>query len=215
MIYIYGLCCPETKQIRYIGKTIRPKGRLRDHINDRAKTHKVNWIKGLKSKGLTPNMVILETLEDGSNWEEAEIRWIKQGNDNGWNLVNGTSGGDGVPLLEGDSLERRNKAWIGRKHTEETKRKLSEASKGRLHTDQWKKDMSVKMKGRNIAWGDTLSKVNRKFDDTKQKEVISLLNSGMLVKDVAEKYGVHRTTISKIKKGIYHKRYKNMYGNKE
>lgn len=213
MIYIYGLCCPETKQIRYIGKTIRPKGRLRDHINDKSKTHKVNWIKSLKAKGLTPSMVILETLEDGANWEEAEIRWIQQGKNNGWDLVNGTTGGDGVPNLSKESRERIRQAWIGRKHTEETKRKLSKASTGRKHSEEWKKNMSSKMKGRNIAWSDTLSKVNRKFDKKKQEEVIELINSGMKVKDVAEKYGVHRTTISKIKKGIYHKRYKDMYGN--
>ena len=50
--FIYGLCDPETNEIRYIGKSNQPKKRLQDHIYscERTVTHKNNWIKSLLNK---------------------------------------------------------------------------------------------------------------------------------------------------------------------
>lgn len=203
MIYIYGLVDPRTKQIRYIGKSIRPKGRYTDHLNDKSKTHKVHWIQSLLKKGLKPELVILEQLNDDDNWQEYEKNWIKKGKENGWDLVNSTDGGDGVVNLPEESKQRIINAWKGRKHKPETIELLRVKNKGRKHTEEQKKHMSEIMKGREITWADKVSKATRKFDDEKYKEVKELLAQGYKVCELAEKYGVHRTTISKIKLDKY------------
>jgi len=200
--YIYALADPETKEIRYIGKSFRVKERLMNHLNDSSKTHKTNWIKSILKKGLRPELVILEELSDSEDWQAREIFWIKTAKESGWRLVNSTDGGDGVLNLSGEGKERMLQAWKGRKHKPETLIKLSKASKGRRKTDAQKEAMREKMRGREILWGDKLKVALRKFDDEKIKAVLEDLKT-MLGRDVAKKYGVHRTTISKIKVGKY------------
>lgn len=204
MVYIYALCDPKTNDIRYIGKSIRPKERYTNHLNDQSKTHKVNWIKSLKKKGLKPTMIILQKLDDNSDWQTAERDWIKQAKENGWNLVNSTDGGDGVLNLSGEGKERMLKTWKGRKHKPETLLKLSKSSKGRIKSDKSKHLLSEKMVGREIKWKDKLKEAVRKFTDDEIKKIQSEIYNGLKVKDAAIKYNVHRTTISKIKAGTYH-----------
>lgn len=204
MVYIYALCDPKTNNVRYIGKSIRPKARYADHLNDKSKTHKVNWIKSLASKGLKPTMIILQTLSDNEDWQKAEINWIKQAKDNGWDLVNSTDGGDGVLNISGEGRERMLKTWKGRKHKPETLLKLSARSKGRVKKEESRLKLSEKMAGREITWKDKLKEAVRKFTDEELEKINDDLNAGMKVKDAAIKYNVHRTTMSKIKAGTYH-----------
>ena len=63
------------------------------------------------------------------------------------------------------------------------------------------------MKNREITWGDKISETLRKLSQEDQQDIINRLNNGELVKNLAEEYGVHRTTISKIKKGVYGLKY--------
>jgi len=204
-IYIYALICPIIGQIRYIGKSIRPKERLQNHMNEKSKCHRSNWLKKLKADGLIPKIVILEEMPDGSDWQSREKFWIAHGKSQGWPLTNNTSGGDGVCDLPQETRDRMRKSWIGRKHTDETRAKISEKSKLKRHTDEHKRYMSDKMKQRVITWGDKISEATRKLTDDDQMNIIEALANGWKNKDLAEKYGVHRTTISKVKMGRYKK----------
>ena len=201
-IFIYGLADPESKEIRYIGKSERVNQRFKDHLNDKSKTHKVNWITSLRRRGFVPDLVILEEILGAVDWQAREIFWIKKAKELGCRLVNSTDGGDGVLNLSGEGKERMLKTWKGRKHKPETLLKLSAASKGRKKTDASKEKMSAIMKGRKILWAEKLSQAVRKFDQDLLERVKSDLQT-MKGKDVAKKYGVHRTTISKIKLGTY------------
>ncbi len=203
MITIYALTDPRTKEIRYIGKSIRYKGRFRDHLNDNSKTHKVNWIKSLKSRGLIPGLVVLQQFDDNADWQEIERFWIRIAKKNNWDLVNGTDGGDGVLNVSGEGAERMKRTWIGRKHTPQAIEKMRLANIGKRKTQESKDKMSRIMKGRKILWTDKISKANRKFDDARMKELKNDLNGGMMVVDASKKYGVHRTTITKIKLNKY------------
>ena len=203
MIHIYGLVDPRTKEIRYIGKSMRVKARFRDHLKDPAKTHKANWIKSLKKLNLIPTLVILEEIADNEDWISREIFWIKTAREKGWNLVNSTDGGDGVLNVSGEGKQRMLATWKGRKHKPETLIKLSKASKGRIKTAEQKSFMREKMVGRKITWTDKLQVALRKFDNSNIPLVLKDLQT-MKVIDVAKKYGVHRTTITKIKLGTYH-----------
>ncbi len=113
MITIYGLCDPETKECRYVGKTNDIDDRLREHkheiVNSHLHTHKVNW---LRSLDCMPEVKILQEVDD-EHWEDAEIYWINKLKFQFANLTNFAKGGQTSPV-EG----------IG--HSEETKRKISQ-----------------------------------------------------------------------------------------
>ena len=202
MVHIYGLADPITKDIRYIGKSIRVKGRYNDHLNDKSKTYKANWITSLRKRGLKPFLIILEELNDTDDWQKVEIEWIKKAKKSGWKLVNATDGGDGVTNISGEGYERMRTTWIGRKHTPETLIKLSKASKGRRKTKEQKEAMSKIMKGREIKWKDKLKVAVRKFTPKKVKEIKQELKT-IKGSELAKKYNVHRTTITKIKLDKY------------
>lgn len=113
MIYIYTLTDPQTKTIRYIGKTNNLKNRLKTHICEakKGKTHKNNWINLLTTNNLKPIIEILDIVNETDNWEIVEKYWISQFKTWGFDLVNSSEGGENPPILKS--------------HSEETKQKLS------------------------------------------------------------------------------------------
>lgn len=95
-VCIYALLEPETKIVRYVGKTTRePKRRLYEHIRNLSyNTYKTNWVKSLLKDGKEPILAVLETC-DYSNWIERERFWIDYYLKNGEkSLTNLTLGGD-------------------------------------------------------------------------------------------------------------------------
>lgn len=202
MVFIYGLIDPFTFKVRYIGKTINLKQRLSTQLNEQSNTYRCHWIQSLLKKGKNPIQVVFQELGDGENWQVAEKRWIAIAKKYGLDLVNCTDGGDGVLGVSGEGKERMLATWKGRKHKPETLIKLSDRSKGRVKPEKAKDAVSQKMKGRKIEWADKLQVLIRKFDDEKIELVLHDLKT-MTVKSIAEKYGVHRTTITKIKLGTY------------
>ena len=203
MIYIYALIDPNTAKIRYIGKSVRPKERLKNQMNEVSNCHRSHWLQSLKSLGLVPHQVILQELEDDADWQSVEIDWIKRGRDLGWSLTNNTDGGDGVCNLPKETRERMAKVWIGRKHSQETIEKLKAARALRTTSDETRKKHSKAMKGRKILWADKISIANRKISKAQVVEIIDKLSKGIKIVDLAKEYNVDRTTISKVKKGTY------------
>lgn len=93
--FIYALCEPGTRTVRYIGKTHNIKKRFRQHSKEggKLKTHLGCWIRSLPSP---PEMIIIrEVSGDGS---KAERRCIRLAKYFGMRLVNSTEGGDGVTM---------------------------------------------------------------------------------------------------------------------
>lgn len=113
-MYIYGLCDPRTKEVRYIGASKNPKERLNRHIRSKESTHKWHWINSLLQQYIKPELFIIEDVPN-DNWQWFEKFWIKQYKINGANLTNGTDGGDGV---------------LGLRHSEESRHKMSISKKG-------------------------------------------------------------------------------------
>lgn len=205
MIFIYGLACPDSGQIRYIGKSIRPEERLMNHMNEVSNCHRSHWLQSLKAAGKRPCLVILQVLADDENWQEWEKSWIKYGRLVGWKLTNNTDGGDGVCGLPAETRARMAAVWLGRKHKPETIAKLVAARAKRTTSDETKAKHSAAMKGRKITWGDAISKATRKLSDEDVAAIKSSLLAGVKGKDLATKYKVNRTTISKVKLGKYPK----------
>jgi len=105
---IYAERDPETDEIRYIGRTSRPKRRHAQHLHDISSTVALwgterkpwytrgNWIYALTDKGLKPSMQILQTIERSPLVVEWEQRSIWHGIQQGWNLLNGEMMDEGL-----------------------------------------------------------------------------------------------------------------------
>lgn len=109
--YIYGLSCPVTGEIRYVGKSDRPWERLKAHTSwvRRWKRHarikrvipahriplpdprtspKGAWLWQLDRRGLEPRLAVLEQIP-AADWCEAERRWTERLIRAGHRLTNG------------------------------------------------------------------------------------------------------------------------------
>ena len=115
-VYIYGLKCPLSDEIRYIGKAVNVERRYREHVYSfrRENSYKANWIADLHKVGLRPSLVVLHELDDGEDWESVEREEIAV-RSRGGRLTNLCAGGEGVPLLsaedEAKRIERTKEAW--------------------------------------------------------------------------------------------------------
>jgi len=120
IVYIYGLIDPNIEQLRYVGKSVNPKIRLRKHISERWKSdsHKNRWVRKLLGEDIKPRLIVIDVVPK-LEWQFWEIFYIAYFKGLGINLTNGTKGGDQPPSTK------------GRKHTEESKRKMSEIKKGK------------------------------------------------------------------------------------
>jgi len=134
---IYRLIDPITGMTRYIGYTSKSlKKRLRGHVQESRKynkTHKHKWIRKLLSRDLKPLIKGVKKVTM-HNWVEWEKHYIKGYKKFGFDLVNGTEGGEGVTMTP----ETRRKIGLkskGRKHTVETIKKMSLAKLGRTGID--------------------------------------------------------------------------------
>jgi len=96
---IYGLVDPDTKEIRYIGKSSyglkRPKEHFKPSNYMKQQNHKAHWIKKLKSQGKEPDIVILKDANSEEELNLLEIETIKEYREKYGNLTNGTDGGEG------------------------------------------------------------------------------------------------------------------------
>lgn len=156
MSAIYALVDPNTRVIRYVGKTtLKPEARLDWHMRDvgwGSKLHVHRWIRKL---GCRPLLIILE--QDPKDCNEAECRWIAKLKSSGICLTNMTLGGDGWSpgmkrsassnkkisvALKGNKHAAGKKNALGYKHTKEALEKMKRASIGKKHSEDSKKKIS-------------------------------------------------------------------------
>jgi DNA-binding XRE family transcriptional regulator len=87
-VYIYTLCEPDTKEVRYVGQSIHPTTRLTNHIKyTQPGGPKHEWLAQLTAKGLIPVLCILEEVAQDQA-QQAEYKWIKFYLAQGANLTN-------------------------------------------------------------------------------------------------------------------------------
>lgn len=93
MIKIYGLICPLSNQIRYVGRTAKKLNvRLAEHLREgKSITKKQKWILILKEKELKPKAIVL-CYADKSNWIEKEKEYINLLRKTGLDLTNTVNG---------------------------------------------------------------------------------------------------------------------------
>lgn len=133
---IYVLVDPRKgEEYRYVGKTrTKLAKRLKGHIYDAVKrvkkhTHKLHWLRKLISEGIEPEILLIE-ITDSVQENKREIYWIAKLREEGHKLTNSTDGGDSV------------------EHTEEVRRKISEANKGENNPNYGKRGKDAPMFGK-------------------------------------------------------------------
>ena len=133
---IYGLFDPRNDELRYVGKSMsglkRPKGhfypsQLRGH------NKRVNWIKSLQAKGLRPEIVILEEVVNAETLPTLEKLAIAHYRSMGFDLVNGTDGGEGCPgrTLSVEARQKIAKAMSSRTISDATRLQMSQGQRER------------------------------------------------------------------------------------
>ncbi len=214
---IYGLSSSlNVDEIRYIGITKKPANRLSNHkYYSTKKTNKrANWVKKVLQGG---NQLILTILEDGLTTEDAkkkEIEYILLFKSFGANLVNLTSGGDGVnnyvPSSETKQKQREAKLknptryWLGKKRG-----KINGFGEGRPLgvplTDEHKDKIRHKALGRKMSQ-DAIDKIRKSKTGIPSKarknfKVTNVITGESYVLDgvgrVAESIGTTKPSLSK------------------
>ena len=119
-------------------------------------------------------------------------------------------GGRGIGKRSEETIEKMRQANIGKKHTEEHKRKISEAGKGRkpVFTEEWKRKISEAKKGTVLTEKHKkklsisgMGKQKGKIISPEQRKQISERNKG----DKNGMFGKHRTEEEKKKISEVHK----------
>ena len=124
---IYVLIDPITNMVRYVGKANNVTQRYRAHLNRARKhqIHKKNWVENLKKEGLKPIIEVIDIVPI-DDWIFWETYWISQMKTWGFDLINYTNGGDGCTFGNETSFKKGHKLWLGKNHSEETKKKIGE-----------------------------------------------------------------------------------------
>jgi len=212
MFIIYALRDSETGDIRYIGKSVNGMGRTRDHWRRRHEArydsfYVYRWLR----KCTNPPLV--EVLEECQTKAELSIReqvWIAVYSVTG-RLTNMTKGGEGT---------------VGRRHSEETKQKLSLAKKGkpghsrgkklseehraklrnRVVTDETRKSCSEAQK-RRMQRPEEREKALKALADVRQKRMKRVqCSDGRLfnsVREAARMTGIASPNVIAVLKGRY------------
>jgi hypothetical protein len=148
--FIYGLVCPISNEIRYIGKSDNPRKRLQEHLDERRRNHRGNWIQSLRAQGLAPTLIILEET-DTDLWQECERWHIAAARAQGHRLTNQTNGGEGGGILgrvlSATTRERIAAALRGRKRSPAANEKITAYQRQKRVSDVTRQRISEARKG--------------------------------------------------------------------
>lgn len=127
--FIYALCEPGTRTVRYIGKSENLKKRFRQHLTGSSKNrnHLGDWLRSLSEP---PVLVVLHEVAGNESWAEEERRYISCARAIGMDLVNGTDGGEGCSNPTPETRAAISAAKKGVTHSPETRAAMSAARKG-------------------------------------------------------------------------------------
>jgi len=181
---IYGLIDPNTKELRYIGKTDNLEKRLINHHKKsqlKKKSHKNSWLKFLIKKNQRAEAVILESYQTYEELDVAEINAIAFYKSAGYHLTNGTDGGDGFKGQHSEETKKKmslshsgvNSFWLGKHHSDETKEKLSNFHKNS-------------------------PKIIRKLTEENVRLIRVMLENKISTRKIAKQFNVSSSTISSI-----------------
>lgn len=106
--FIYTLSCPESNEVKYVGKSNNPRKRFNEHLRmcDR-NIDKNNWIYNLKCNDKIPILIIVEKVLI-SEWKDKEKFYISTYRNMGLHLFNTSIGGEGLDFGNQTSFKKGN-----------------------------------------------------------------------------------------------------------
>ena len=143
---LYGLYCPDTDVLKYIGITKNGlKRRLNDHLRKPTNLYIKSWFNYLKSENKKPIIKQIKECKSYDELLESEINEISKYRKSGFDLYNMADGGNINPML-------------GKTHSEEARKKISQTHKGRkMSEDQkLKRKTLLKQLWSNPEWAKTV-----------------------------------------------------------
>lgn len=212
--YIYIWIRKDKEEVFYVGKG--SKNRYKDmSMRNRYFLNIVNKV-GMDN-------IEIKIIEDGLTEEEAfnrEIYYIDFYKKEGCKLANLTKGGEGssnwYDFLTEEEKERHRRisaCFTNRKHSIETRKKMSEVAKGRRLSEETKKKLSEMAKGREGYWkGKKLpEEVRNKISESKRGSKVSEETKKKISKSQIGRKG----TTNKIVYVVESKVIKNIYQSKK
>lgn len=197
---------------RYVGSSVNLATRKSEHFTKlkKNKHHNIYLQRSYKKYGKDNfEFQVLEYVEDKDKLTEREqyyidtlkpeynIRQIAESN-LGLKMSKETRK---IMSEKGKQRKGKNNGMYGKKHSEETKEKMSKSQRGKKRSvprsEEHRKHLSESQKGKHIGEKSGLSKL-------KENEVIEiklLLQQGTNGTEIARKYNVQKSTISAIKTG--------------
>lgn len=217
--FIYALCEPGTRTVRYIGKANNPENRLQRHLrynSIRTETHLGRWLRKLVSGGTAPALIVLaEVLRD--SWQEEEIRYIRVARMLGMDLTNGTGGGDGGLNPTPETLRHMSESHLGHVNTPEQNKKIGASvsahikihgspNTGRKASEETKAKMSAAHSGENNP---AFGKPSPLRGIRRSPEIGAAISKALTGKTQSES---HRAANSAAQKIAHHKRSRSKEG---
>lgn len=137
IVYTFRLTHDSSYEYKYVGLTSRGVNRLQEHINEarnpahpRYFSKKAAWI---RAHYYAITFEILEVCDSVDMLNDCEVQWIHILKERGHELLNETTGGSGTrgfsPIWYDDTKAKISQSKMGHTVSEETRRKLSEATK--------------------------------------------------------------------------------------
>lgn len=155
--FIYALADPETGETRYVGKADDPQRRYLRHKWRAVKNnaHKDCWIRGLKSRGLVPELKVLVEVPrvEWELWERAVIKAFRVLS---VRLTNQTPGGECSPDNRGrkqspEFIEKRIAPLRGRPRSPAVIAKVRAANLGRPLTPEHREKLRIAKLGKKLS----------------------------------------------------------------
>lgn len=185
MFYIYRHIRPDTNEVFYIGK-----GRegTRRHLSKQSRSP--YWHNIIKLNGGKYDIEIIMsglTNEEALEEEINLIQFYGRRRDGG-TLCNLSLGGEGI---------------TGHVHTEETKKKMSEAKSGKINTDEHRKNISLGKKGLPVNNGTPRKDVQEKAWESSRKKIICTETGKIFgsVKEAAIHFNINYSTLKDYLRG--------------
>jgi DNA-binding XRE family transcriptional regulator len=88
-VHIYALRDPRTAEVRYVGRSSNPLGRLASHRHSTGAPRVRDWYRSVERDGLAPELVILHTVPSGVDADPWEEHYIGEMLGLGHRLLNG------------------------------------------------------------------------------------------------------------------------------
>lgn len=149
-VAVYGLVDPRTDQVRYVGKAADPEARLRQHLRPsslKLKSKKNSWLKAVIAAGLEPQLVIIDRVPEDQA-DDAERIHIWTYRELGYDLTNGTDGGDGFRGTHSEETKAKMSAThMGRPKSPEHAAAIAAGRRGLKISDEGRRKISERMKG--------------------------------------------------------------------